>query len=50
MTAPFDARKGSGDPETDPAAMGEVSANKLDGDGGAVVESTDEQEAEAHPS
>lgn len=50
MTAPFDARKGSGDPETDPAAMGEVSASELDGDGGAVVDATDEQEAEAHPS
>ncbi len=50
MTAPFDARKGSGDPETDPAAMGEVSATDLDGDGGAVVDATDEEQAEAHPS
>lgn len=38
MTEPaFDAREGSGDPETDPAAMGEASAEQPDGDGGAVV-------------
>lgn len=38
MTEPaFDAREGSGDPETDPAAMGEVSVENPDGDGGAVV-------------
>lgn len=36
----YDARTGSGDPETDPAAMGEVSAEQPDGDGGAVVEGT----------
>lgn len=33
----FDAREGSGDPETDPAAMGETSVAEPDGDGGAVV-------------
>lgn len=33
----YDAREGSGDIETDPAAMGEVSAAQPDGDGGAVV-------------
>lgn len=39
MTEPtYDARKGSGDPETDPAAMGELSVEQPDGDGGAVVE------------
>ncbi len=32
----YDARKGSGDPETDPAAVGEVSFEQPDGDGGAV--------------
>ncbi|MDP9406992.1 MAG: hypothetical protein M3P95_03640 [Actinomycetota bacterium] len=32
----YDARKGSGDIETDPAAMGEVSYADPDGDGGAV--------------
>ena len=32
----YDARQGSGDIETDPAAMGEVSAAEPDGDGGAV--------------
>ena len=31
-----DARDGSGDPETDPAAMGEHSFAEPDGDGGAV--------------
>jgi hypothetical protein len=42
MTTPtHDAREGSGDPTTDPAAAGEVSAENPDGDGGAVV---DEQE------
>jgi hypothetical protein len=38
-----DAREGSGDPETDPAAMGEVSFEEPDGDGGAVVEGTEGQ-------
>ena len=33
-----DAREGSGDPETDPAAVGEVSFDEPDGDGGAVPE------------
>ncbi len=32
----YDAREGSGDPETDPAAVGEVSFEEPDGDGGAV--------------
>ena len=32
----YDARQGSGDPETDPAAVGEVSFEEPDGDGGAV--------------
>ena len=50
MSAPFDARKGSGDREIDPAAMGEAGASELDGEGAAVVDATDEQEAEAHPS
>ena len=50
MSAPFDPRKGSGDREIDPAAMGEVGASELDGDAGAVVDTTDEQEAETHPS
>ena len=40
MTQPdadqHDARQGSGDPETDPAAMGEQSFAEPDGDGGAV--------------
>lgn len=38
MTQPdsYDAREGSGDPRTDPAAAGEVSAAHPDGDGGAV--------------
>jgi hypothetical protein len=31
-----DAREGSGDPKTDPAAMGEESFAHPDGDGGAV--------------
>ena len=49
MTEPaYDAREGSGDPETDPAAMGEVSAENPDGDGGAVVE--DGLPPEGHPS
>lgn len=34
----YDAREGSGDIETDPAAMGEVSAAHPDGDGGAVAD------------
>ena len=33
---PYDARKGDGDPLHDPAAVGEVSADQPDGDGGAV--------------
>ena len=32
----YDARQGSGDPETDPAAVGERSFEQPDGDGGAV--------------
>lgn len=32
-----DAREGSGDPTTDPAAAGERAAQTPDGDGGAVV-------------
>lgn len=38
MTEPdsHDAREGSGDPETDPAAIGELSFEEPDGDGGAV--------------
>ncbi len=39
MTAPrptHDAREGSGDPATDPAAQGEVSAEEPDGDGGSA--------------
>ena len=44
MTAPdsHDARAGSGDPETDPAAMGEESFAHPDGDGGAVPDEADE--------
>ncbi len=47
MTQPdgYDARKGSGDPETDPAAMGEVSVENPDGDGGAVPEESDAAES-----
>ena len=41
--APHDAREGSGDPTTDPAAAGEVSFEEPDGDGGAVPEGADEQ-------
>ena len=44
MTQPddtFDARDGSGDPETDPAAMGEKSFAKPDADGGAVPDGAD---------
>ncbi len=43
MTQPdtYDAREGSGDPETDPATIGEKSFEEPDGDGGAVVEGTD---------
>lgn len=49
MTEPaYDAREGSGDPETDPAAMGEVSVENPDGDGGAVVEPS--TPPEGHPS
>ena len=38
MTRPdsHDARDGSGDPTTDPAAAGEASVADPDGDGGAV--------------
>jgi hypothetical protein len=36
-----DAREGTGDPETDPAEMGERSFEEPDGDGGAVVESAE---------
>ena len=32
----YDAREGSGDPETDPAAVGERSFEEPDADGGAV--------------
>ena len=40
MTQPdtHDAREGSGDPVTDPAAVGELSFQEPDGDGGAVPE------------
>jgi hypothetical protein len=38
----YDAREGSGDPATDPAAIGETSFEQPDGDGGAVVEGADE--------
>ncbi|MCW2615612.1 MAG: hypothetical protein JWN08_2606 [Frankiales bacterium] len=49
MTEPsYDARDGSGDPETDPAAMGEVSAEHPDADGGAVVDAS--ASPEGHPS
>ena len=34
----YDARSGSGDPETDPAAVGERSFEEPDGDGGAAPE------------
>jgi hypothetical protein len=40
----YDARDGSGDPTTDPAAAGEVSAAHPDGDGGAVVERAPSQD------
>ena len=33
---PYDARQGDGDPLHDPAAVGEVSHESPDGDGGAV--------------
>jgi hypothetical protein len=36
-----DARDSTGDPETDPAAMGEVSFEQPDGDGGAVPDGAD---------
>jgi hypothetical protein len=42
QTETLDAREGSGDPETDPAAIGERSFEEPDGDGGAVVEGTDQ--------
>jgi hypothetical protein len=38
-----DARDGSGDAATDPAAIGEKSFEEPDADGGAVVEGADEQ-------
>ena len=44
MTQPddsYDAREGSGDPETDPAAMGEESFEHPDADGGAVPDGAD---------
>ena len=49
MTQPdsHDARNGTGDPATDPAAIGERSFEEPDGDGGAVVEGTDESGAGA---
>jgi len=51
MTEPaFDARDGSGDPRTDPAAMGERSVAEPDGDGGAVVERSQDEAVEGHPS
>lgn len=37
----YDAREGSGDPASDPAAIGEKSFEQPDGDGGAVVEDSD---------
>ena len=36
-----DARGGTGDPETDPAAVGEVSFEEPDADGGAVPDGSD---------
>ncbi len=43
MTTPtHDAREGSGDPTTDPAAIGEQSFAEPDGDGGAVPEDVDQ--------
>ena len=36
----YDARTGSGDPETDPAAVGERSFEDPDGDGGAAPDET----------
>jgi hypothetical protein len=36
-----DAREGSGDPATDPAAIGERSFAEPDGDGGAVPDGAD---------
>ena len=38
MTEPgsYDAREGSGDPQNDPAAIGERRLENEDGDGGAV--------------
>ena len=54
MTEPdaHDARDGSGDPETDPAAMGEVSFEDPDADGGAVPEGADSEDGgtDARPS
>jgi len=47
MTSPdspaqtHDAREGTGDPETDPATIGEVSFEEPDADGGAVPEGSD---------
>ena len=47
MTQPetHDAREGTGDPETDPAAIGERSFEEPDADGGAVVEGREESGA-----
>jgi hypothetical protein len=39
-TDTHDARQGSGDPETDPAAVGERSFEEPDADGGAVPDDT----------
>ena len=43
MTSPdqHDAREGSGDPTTDPAAAGEVAAENPDGDGGDTPTGSD---------
>jgi hypothetical protein len=44
-----DARESTGDPATDPAAMGEVSFQDPDGDGGAVPEGADAPGTAAQP-
>lgn len=46
---PYDARKGSGDPETDPAAVGEVRISTPDGDGGATPHAQDYPEPGTGP-
>ena len=48
----YDAREGSGDPETDPAAVGEVSFEEPDADGGAVPDDADGEDGgtDARPS